>query len=729
MRRVFFIKNTNGHSKYSTNAAIMMAFFAKNNSNNKIMLNNNNNTTRIHKSFFSSSSSAEPNSQLQTPNVLTLPSKVRNIGVIAHVDHGKTTLVDKLLATALGKSEDAETQSGESERLMDSMELEQERGITIMSKATRVDWKGHTINIVDTPGHADFGGEVERILTMVDSVVLLCDATEGPMAQTKFVLNRSLQRGLKPMTILNKADRPTARLDGSTESELFDLFAALDATDEQLDYPTLYASAIKNWVTDDPDQAKDWADNPIDVKQGMEMILDQIIEHAPALPEENDMNILNEPFALAVNNIGKDPYVGSLATGKIHSGTIGVGDMMRTLERGTTSLSATDNENDNNNNNKSTSKVVALFVNRGTTREQLKDTDRVGAGDIITVAGIDANVGDTITNAINGTPNALETPPLTPPTVSMTFSTNTSPLQGREGSIVTSSKIKERLLYETDNNITITVEPQGEQCEVFARGELQLGILIEQMRREDYEFCVSPPKIVMDENNMEPYLEVIVDVDSEFSGTVINGLTGGRKGALIEMDENESDNRARLLFHVPARGLLGFGPEIATLTHGSAIVNHLFLEMRPFAGQLGDDLNKGKLVATESGKTSSYGLNLIQARGELFVEPGVDVYEGMVIGENARDGDLDVNPCKGKALTNMRTQLKDEAIKLVPPRARSVEEYITYMGEDEMLEVTPLNIRLRKNLLDQGERFRYKRDKKNAKQSGNNNNSGKKKKK
>ena len=228
---------------------------------------------------------------------------------------------------------------------------------------------------------------------------------------------------------------------------------------------------------------------------------------------------------------------------------------------------------------------------------------------------------------------------------------------------------------------------------------------------------------------MEPYLEVIVDVDSEFSGTVINGLTGGRKGALIEMDENESDNRARLLFHVPARGLLGFGPEIATLTHGSAIVNHLFLEMRPFAGQLGDDLNKGKLVATESGKTSSYGLNLIQARGELFVEPGVDVYEGMVIGENARDGDLDVNPCKGKALTNMRTQLKDEAIKLVPPRARSVEEYITYMGEDEMLEVTPLNIRLRKNLLDQGERFRYKRDKKNAKQSGNNNNSGKKKKK
>ena len=370
------------------------------------------------------------------------------------------------------------------------------------------------------------------------------------------------------------------------------------------------------------------------------MILDQIIDHVPALPEEEDARILNQPFSLAVNNIGKDPFVGSLATGKIHSGTIGVGDMMKTLERGSS------NNDDAGGANMEAQKVVALFVNRGTTREPLSETERVGAGDIITVAGIDANVGDTITNATGGTPEALETPPLTPPTVSMTFSTNTSPLQGRDGSIVTSSKIKERLIKETDNNITLTVEPKGEQCEVFARGELQLGILIEQMRREDYEFCVSPPKIVTDENNMEPYLEVIVDVDSEYSGTVINGLTGGRKGALVEMSENESDNRARLLFHVPARGLLGFGPEVATLTHGSAIVNHLFLEMRPYAGERGDDLAKGKLVATESGKTAAYGLNLLQPRGELFVGPGIDVYEGMVVGENARDGDLDVNLAK-----------------------------------------------------------------------------------
>jgi GTP-binding protein len=640
--------------------------------------------------------------------VLADASKIRNVAIVAHVDHGKTTLVDRLLSSSSGEEEFDATATGESERVMDSMDLEKERGITICSKTTRVHWKGYTINIVDTPGHADFGGEVERILTMVDSVVLVCDATEGPMAQTKFVLTKALERGLRPMAVINKVDRDTARLDGAVESELFDLFAALDATDEQLDYPTLFASAIKNWVTDDLSQAQGWVEKPDEISYGMGQLLDAIVDHVPPPVLDDTQGAIDAPFALAVNNIGRDAYVGRLAMGKIASGTVTVGDQIRCVVRGT--------ENDGQGGGSAKAeKVTGMFVTKGTLREPVPDATKAGPGDIVTISGIECNVGDTITQFDGGVRSALETPPLTPPTVSMTFSANTSPLQGKEGKIVTASKIKERLLFETDNNITITVVPQGEKCEVFARGELQLGILIEQMRREGFEFCVSPPRIVMD-GDLEPFLEVVVDVDSEYSGVVINGMTGPRKGALVEMTENPSDGRARLMFHAPARGLLGFGSEIATATRGSAILNHLFLEMQPHCGPLGEDLAKGKLVSTESGKASSYALAMCEKRGELFIEPGTEVYEGMVIGENAKSGDLDINPCKYKQLTNFRTVSKDEQVKLVPPVVRTVEEYISYMGDDEMLEVTPVSIRLRKSTLGLDERFRERRAKKQMKQ-------------
>ena len=638
--------------------------------------------------------------------VLADPIKIRNVAIVAHVDHGKTTLVDRLLSTSSGISAFDPTETGESERVMDSGALEKERGITIKSKTTRVEWKGYTINIVDTPGHADFGGEVERILTMVDSVVLVCDATEGPMAQTKFVLTKALERGLRPLAVVNKIDRPTARLDGAVESELFDLFAALDADDEQLDYPTLFASAVKNWVADDMDVVNNWLEAPENIEYGMSLLLDKIVEHVPPPLTEADEELLNKPFALAVNNISRDNYVGRLAMGKIESGSVAIGDAIRCLERGS--------ENAESNAGGRMEKVTAMFVTQGTERIPVPAGQRAGVGDIVTIAGIDCNVGDTITQYVDGVVNALETPPLTPPTVSMTFSANSGPLKGKEGKIVTASKIKDRLLQETDNNITIQVVPQGEVCEVFARGELQLGILIEEMRREGFEFCVSPPKIVM-QDNLEPFLEVIVDVDSEYAGVVINSMTGPRKGALIEMNENSSDGRTRLLFHAPARGLIGYSSEIATATRGSAILNHLFLDMQPYCGPLGDDLSKGKLISTESGKVTSYALDMCQARGVLFIEPGTEVYEGMVIGENAKADDLDVNPCKAKAVNNMRTTLKDEQVKLVPPVTRNVEELIAYMGEDEMLEVTPLNVRLRKAVLGKDKRKVLARDHKNAK--------------
>ncbi len=667
------------------------------------------------------------------PSLPLPPSLLRNVAIVAHVDHGKTTLVDKLLEAA----QDATGGTGGTDRLMDSGDLEKERGITIMSKVTRVGWgeQGHVINITDTPGHADFGGEVERIMSMVDGVVLVVDATEGPKAQTKFVLSKALDAGLSPLLVLNKADRPTSRLQGDCESEIFDLFASLGADDEQLDYPTYFASAAAGWVTDDVDAASAWSQGeavPADVQaRGLSPLLDALIEHVDSpsfASNENDelggggvdealrsdpAFIAEAPFGLAVNSVSADTFLGRLATGRIISGSVSPGDSCETLARGAADDLA---PGETCPAKAPPARVQGVFYNRGLERVPLERP--AGAGDIVTVAGVDCDVGDTITlaqPAERRMRRPLVTPPLAPPTLSMTVGPNTGPLQGKEGSKVTGSAIKDRLLKETDNNVTIDVVVDGERCEVFGRGELQLGILLEQMRREGFEMCVSPPKIVVGEDGQEPIEEVFVDVDQEYVGTIINLLTGSRKGFIVDQTEDLETGRCAVTFHVPTRGLLGFNAEAASATRGSAVVNHLFLEMRPHMGELGGDLSPGKLVATgASGSTTSYALNMVQERGELFVDVGEEVYEGMVIGENARADDIDVNPVRAKAVNNIRTVLKEDKAVIQAPKRRSLEEYIAYMGQDEMLEVTPKNIRLRKSELDPKKRLRLARDKKNA---------------
>ncbi len=665
------------------------------------------------------------------PDLPLRPSLLRNVAIVAHVDHGKTTLVDGLLQSA------AKTTGGVSagtERLLDSGDLEKERGITIMSKVTRVGWSGgHVVNITDTPGHADFGGEVERIMSMVDSVVLVVCATSGPQAQTKFVLSKALDAGLRPLLVMNKADRPTARLQGDVESDIFDLFAALGASDEQLDYPTFFASASAGWCTQDSDEAAEWSQRGLDavpqgvLDAGLSPLLDALVEHVEpplaAAGEDGEDGgdggdgmaaIAAAPFALAVNSVATDPFLGRLATGRIHSGSVRPGDLCEVLARD--GAAGADPDLVAVPAKGPASKVGGVFFNRGLERAPLERP--AGAGDIVTLAGIDCDVGDTIT--IAGDPARrvvapLDTPPLAPPTLSMAVGPNTGPMQGKEGSIVTASRIKDRLLKETDNNVTIDVKVDGERCEVFGRGELQLGILLEQMRREGFEMAVSPPRIVVDAHGMEPVEEVYVDVDQEHAGTMINMLTGERRGALVETREDPESGRASLLFHVPTRGLLGFNSEAATATRGSAVVNHLFLEMQPHFGELGSGLSPGKLVSTAQGPATSYALNMVQERGELFVGVGDTCYEGMVIGENSRQGDLEVNPVRAKAVTNVRaTKGADDKMVIATPVRRTLEEYIAYMGQDEMLEVTPKSVRLRKAELDGKLRQRAMRDKKNA---------------
>jgi GTP-binding protein len=644
------------------------------------------------------------------------PSLIRNVAIVAHVDHGKTTLVDGLLQSASEST--GGTKKGE--RLMDSGDLEKERGITIMSKVTRVGWSdGHVINITDTPGHADFGGEVERIMSMVDGVVLVVDATEGAKAQTKFVLSKALDAGLSPLLVLNKADRPTSRLDGEVESDIFDLFASLGANDDQLDYPTYYASAVAGWVTDDVEEAAKWSKGetiPDYVeKRGLSPLLDAFVEHViPPMSNDDPANSKDAPFSMAMNSVAKDQFIGRIATGRIHSGFIKADDLCDVLERGAT---VSDDPDIVTIPSKFPSmKVQGVFTNRGLERVPLETS--AGPGDIVTLAGVDCDVGDTITmsDVSFRVDTPIDTPPLAPPTLSMTVGPNTSPMQGQEGTIVTASKIKDRLLKETDNNVTITVKVDGERCEVFGRGELQLGILFEEMRREGYEMTVSPPKILLNDSGMEPVEEVYVDVDTEHVGTIINMLTGNRKGSLIDTKEDLESDRASLLFHVPTRGLLGFNSEAASATRGSAVVNHLFLEMQPHMGPLGDGLSPGKLVSTDLGKATSYALNMVQDRGILFVENNDMVYPGMVVGEHSRAGDLDVNPNKAKAVNNIRaTKGADDKMVINAPVRRTLEELIAYMGQDEQLEVTPKSVRLRKTELDPKLRQRAMRDLKRAK--------------
>ncbi|KAF0694346.1 Aste57867_14757 [Aphanomyces stellatus] len=600
----------------------------------------------------------------------TVNDRVRNVAIVAHVDHGKTTLVDQLLKH--GGSTLSE------ERVMDSIDLERERGITIMSKCTRVEYEGKVLNIVDTPGHADFGGEVERILSMVDGVVLVVDATEGPMSQTKFVLTKALNRGLKPLVVVNKVDRPTSRLGGEVENELFDMFVALDANDDQLEFPVLFASAKQGWAVrslDDPSEGRD----------SMKALLDQIVEYVP--PPQADAD---KPFSMAVTMLGHDPYVGRLATGRVYTGRVKVGDAIHVVNRDGQKLEA--------------GKITKLFVTRGTTKSEIAEAE---AGDIITVAGVNAYVSDTIANPEVLT--SIPSPQLDPPTISMTFGVNDSPIAGKEGKFLTSGHIKERLQRETENNvaISVTTSETSEAFNVHGRGELQLAILIEEMRREGFEMCVSAPRVLFKNDpetnhKLEPIEEVTVDVDQEHSGIVIDKLST-RGGELVEFKDIQ--DKVRLLFRIPSRCLMGYRSEIKTDTRGSGILNSIFHGYEKFQGSATVP-SKGKLISSCNGKTTTYALNMLEERGELFVKPGEEVYTGMVVGEHSRPTDLEVNPTKEKKLSNMRAAGNDENVRLSPARQMSLEDVVTYIGEDEMIDVSPSQIRIRKRYLDPNARKR-----------------------
>jgi len=645
---------------------------------------------------------------------------IRNVAIVAHVDHGKTTIVDELLKYTTNQTGQVNQEDGK-DLVMDCGDLEKERGITITSKVTRMDYlhsdgERKTINVVDTPGHADFAGEVDRILAMIDGVCLIVDAAEGAMAQTKYVLSRALKLNLKPVVVLNKCDKDDAwtRIEnGDVETELFDTFDALGANDEQMDYVTIYASGKSGWATDDIDIAQDLSQggsiSDCERDVSMKVLFNTILDHIPppkvmSLTEKQDE--VEEKFAMAATNVGYDNFLGRMCTGRIVSGTIQMDDTVVVLPRETITSNG-------NSGQLASSSISGIFVNRGVERTSLEPAV-ASAGDIVTISGVPdtISVGDTLTLKNNPIEEAIETPPINPPTLMMEIGANTSPLAGKEGTIVASSRVKARLISETDNNVTLSVsksETDAERSVINARGELQLGILIEQMRREGYELTVSPPQIITTlceetQTKLEPYEEVTIDVDTEFSGAVVNAFTGSRKGVLLNMSDS-SDGKTRLEFEIPTRGLLGFNGEISTLTRGSAVVNHRFIENREFVGHIGGNV-KGKLVSNYAGKASLYALASISKRGELFVAPGEEVYSGMVIGENAKVGDLEVNAVRSKATTNVRSVNKDEKLYLAPPKKMSVEELIGYMNDDEVIEITPKSVRLRKTILDSGARER-----------------------
>ncbi|KAI9298591.1 GTP-binding protein TypA [Neoconidiobolus thromboides FSU 785] len=596
--------------------------------------------------------------------------KIRNLAIIAHVDHGKTTLVDCLLKQSGTLST---IQSGGT-RVMDNNELERERGITILSKCTSLVYKGNRINIVDTPGHADFGGEVERILTMVDGVVLIVDATEGPMAQTKFVLQKALKRGLKPLVVFNKVDRPTSRPE-EVDSELLDLFSLLGANDDQLDYPILYASAKEGWATKDIGGDK---------SDGMKPLLDTFLEFIPK--PEGDRSA---PFKMLVTQLESNTFLGKCYLGRINSGKIKVGDPIRSLNEEGKVVE----EN----------RITKIFLQVGLEKIVVEEA---GAGDIVSIAGItNAGVNTTLCDPNIDTP--LPSHKVDPPTVSMVFSVNNSPLAGTEGKLLTSTVIGNRLLKEAETNVALQIVSQGSSSfEVRGRGELQLGVLIETMRREGFELGISPPRVVFQRGEkkddiLEPIEEVTIDVEHEFTGIVIEKLSK-RKGELKSFIE--FGDKARLILHVPTRGLLGYSAEFKNDTHGQGTLNHIFYEYQSYKGPL-DKIRKGSLLSTAKGEVTSYAANLMEPRGKLFVTPGMQVYPGMVVGEyNKDDGDLEVNPARTKAVNNMRTVMKDENIKLTAVKPMSLEEVIAYVAPDEIIEVTPKSIRLRKKELDPSKR-------------------------
>ena len=601
---------------------------------------------------------------------------MRNIAIIAHVDHGKTTLVDGLLKQS-GTFRDNQKVA---ECVMDSNDLERERGITILSKCTSVNWHSTHINIVDTPGHADFGGEVERILSMVDGVVLLVDASEGPMPQTKFVLGKALKIGLKPIVVINKADKPDARPD-EVLNEIFDLFVSLNANDEQLDFPVLYASGRNGWAV------KDLNDEHKDLTPLFELILSYVSE--PKCDKD-------KPFSMLVTTLEYDPFVGRILTGKVLTGVLKVNTQIKALSRDGKEIE--------------TARVSKIMAFRGLQRTSLKEAT---AGDIVSLAGFSkATVADTL--CALDVRQAIPSQPIDPPTLMMTFSINTSPFAGQEGDKVTSRMIWERLCKEIEGNVALKISRtnNSDAFEVAGRGELQLGILIETMRREGFELSISRPRVVFheDENGhkTEPYEEVVVDVDEEYSGVVVEKMSL-RKAELQEMIPS-GGNKIRLIFIAPSRGLIGYHSEFLTDTSGTGVMNRLFHSYGPYKGNI-QGRRTGVLISTEQGKAVAYALFKIQDRGSLFISHGTPVYAGMIIGENAKSGDIEVNPIKGKQLTNMRAAGKDENIILSPPRIMSLEDALAYIEEDELVEVTPHSIRLRKVLLDSNDRRKAERRK------------------
>ncbi len=606
---------------------------------------------------------------------MTLP--LRNIAIIAHVDHGKTTLVDTFLKQS-GTFRDNQVVET---CVMDSGDIERERGITILAKCTSVEWNGTRINIVDTPGHADFGGEVERILSMVDGVIVLVDAAEGPLPQTKFVVGKALKLGLKPIVVINKADRPDAR-PHDVHNEVFDLFANLGATDEQLDFPTLFASGREGWAVYDLEK---------DERKDITPLFQKIIDHVPA-PEHD----LNKPFSMLVTTLEYDPFVGRILTGKVLTGSLKVNAQIKALSRDGQTIE--------------TARASKIMAFRGLQRTALTEAT---AGDIVSIAGFTkATVADTL--CAPEVTEAIPSQPIDPPTLMMTFSINTSPFAGQEGDKVTSRMIWDRLCKEIEGNVALKIARTAstDAFEVAGRGELQLGILIETMRREGFELSISRPRVVLheDENGQktEPYEEVVVDVDEEYSGVVVEKMSL-RKAELQEMIPS-GGNKTRLIFIAPSRGLIGYHSEFLTDTCGTGVMNRIFHSYGPYKGAI-QGRRTGVLISTEQGKAVAYALFKIQDRGTLFVEHGTPVYAGMIIGENAKAGDIEVNPIKGKQLTNMRAAGKDENIILSPPRVMSLEEALAYIEDDELVEVTPKSIRLRKILLDSNDRRKAERRK------------------
>ena len=599
--------------------------------------------------------------------------KLRNIAIIAHVDHGKTTLVDELLKQSGTYRENQKV----AERVMDSNELEKERGITILAKATSIVWKDTHINIVDTPGHADFGGEVERILNMVDGAIVLVDAAEGPMPQTKFVVGKALKVGLRPIVAINKVDRHDARAQ-EVVNEVFDLFAALDASEEQLDFPILYGSGRSGWMAYSPEGPE---------TDGMAPLLDLVLSHVP------EPTVEEGPFRMIGTILEANPFLGRIITGRISSGTVKPNQTIKVLHHDGSVLE--------------TGRVSKILAFRGLERQPI---DLGEAGDIVAIAGLSkGTVADTFCDP--SVTEAMHAQPIDPPTVTMSFLVNDSPLAGTEGDKVTSRVIRDRLMKEAEGNVALRIEESEDKDSFFVsgRGELQLAVLIETMRREGFELAVSRPRVVMKKDEatgetLEPIEEVLIDVDEEFSGVVVQKMAE-RKADMVEMRPS-GGHRLRLVFYAPTRGLIGYQSELMTDTRGTAIMNRLFHDYAPYKGEIAGRRN-GVLISNDQGESVAYAMWKLEDRGPMMIEPGTKVYRGMIVGEHTRDNDLEINVLKGKQLTNIRAAGKDEAVKLTPPIRMTLERSLAWIQDDELMEVTPKSIRLRKVHLDPNDRKRF----------------------